>query len=113
MRLILDMSNSVVQADLNLESHRSAEMEQFMVKAIQEEVDRNYEVFSKLLPTLLPTQRGRFALMKDGAILSYFSTMEDARAAAVQFIPDNVYSIQQVTDTALNLGFYTSAIVIN
>ncbi len=80
---------------------------------IQTEVDRNYEAFSKMLPTLLSTQRDKFALMKEQKVLGYFSTMEDARIAAEQFIPDNLYSIQQVSDTALNLGFYTSAVIIN
>ncbi len=55
--------------------------------SIQDEVNRNYDEFKKLLPSLLPLHRDRFALMKDGKILSFFSTMDDARTAATQFIP--------------------------
>jgi hypothetical protein len=81
---------------------------------IQEEVDRNYEAFTKMLPSILPRHRDKYALMKSGEIIGYFSTAEDARTAGdIKFIEDKIFSIQQVSDAALNLGFYTDAIVIH
>lgn len=82
-------------------------------KEIQAEVDRNFKVFQKLLPTLDPANREKFALMKDGKILGFYSSAEDARVAASSFIKDGVYSIQQVTDGVINLGFYTDAVPVN
>jgi hypothetical protein len=79
----------------------------------QEEVDRNYEEFLKQLPTLLAAHREKFALMKDTKILGFYSTAEDARVTAASFIKDGIYSIQQVTDTVINLGFYTNAVPID
>jgi hypothetical protein len=79
----------------------------------QAEVDRNYEEFRKMLPTLLATQRDKFALMKDGKILGFYSTAGDAAQAAQTFIPDGVFSIQEVTDTAINLGFFTYAVPVD
>lgn len=79
--------------------------------AIQEEVDRNFEEFEKLLPTIIGLHRDKFALMKDGKILEYFSSAEDARAAASTFIKDGIYSIQHVTDNSINLGFFNNAII--
>ena len=77
---------------------------------IQEEVDRNYEAFMKELPSLIKSHGGQFALMKDQKILNFFTTAEDARAAAVAFIPDKVFSIQQVTNTPIDLGYFNYAV---
>ncbi len=79
----------------------------------QDEVDRNYEAFLNLLPAILPAHRDRFALMKDQKIVAYFSTSEDARVAAQCFISDGLYSIQQVTDMAVNLGYFTNAVPVH
>jgi hypothetical protein len=77
---------------------------------IQEEVDRNYEAFQKELPILITKYRGQYALMKDQKIINFFSTAEDARAAAVAFIPDHMFSIQQVIDAPIDLGYFNYAV---
>lgn len=77
---------------------------------IQEEVDRNYDAFQKELSTLLVNHRGQYALMKDQKILNFFSSAEDARAAAVAFIPDKIFSIQQVINTPVDLGYFNYAV---
>lgn len=79
--------------------------------AIQAEVDRNFEEFEKLLPAIIGQNRDKYALMKDGKILGYYSSSEDARVAASAFIKDGLYSIQHVTDTSINLGFFNYAFV--
>jgi len=79
----------------------------------QDEVNQNYEAFLKLLPTLLATHRDKYALMKGGKILGFFSTAQDARSAANLSISDKIYSIQLVSNTAINVGYYTNALVIN
>jgi hypothetical protein len=79
----------------------------------QQEVDRNYEEFQKMLPNLLATYRDKYALMKDRNILGYYSTAQDAAVAAQAFIPDGVFSIQQVTNEAINLGFFTYAVPVD
>lgn len=77
----------------------------------QEEVDRNFEEFEKLLPTIISTYRDKYALMKDRKIFGYYSSAEDARVAASSFIDDGIYSIQHVTDTSINLGFFNYAVL--
>jgi hypothetical protein len=79
----------------------------------QAEVDRNYEEFKKLLPTLLPAHQDKYALMKDGKILGFYSTAQDAAQAADAFISDGVYSIQEVTTSAIHLGFFTHAVPVD
>ena len=77
---------------------------------IQAEVDRNYDAFVQQLPTIINLHRDKYALMKDGVILGYYSSAYDARTAAEAFIKDKLYSIQHVTDAAVNLGFFTNAV---
>lgn len=80
-------------------------------QAIQDEVDRNFEEFEKLLPSIIGVHREKYALMKDGKILGYYSSAEDARVTATTFIKDGIYSIQQVTDNSINLGFFNHAVI--
>ena len=47
----------------------------------QLEVDRNYEVFRALLPDLLKTDVGRFALMQNREVIACFDTSRDAMQA--------------------------------
>lgn len=80
-----------------------------MERTIQEEVDNNFEEFGKLLPSILPAHRGKFALMRAGQIMGYYSSAADARAAADMAFKDGLFSIQHVTEQSINLGFYTDA----
>jgi hypothetical protein len=77
------------------------------------EVERNYAEFTKLLPTIDHSRANKFALMKDGKIIDFFSTAEDARTAATHFIRDGIFSIQKVSRDEINLGFYNNAIPVN
>jgi len=76
------------------------------------EIDQNYKAFEKMLPSILVSHQNRFALMKNKKVLGYYSTSADAYSAAVSFISDGLFSIQQVTDSSINLGFFTDAVVI-
>lgn len=81
-----------------------------MNPALQEEVDRNYQTFIELLPGLMPRYSGKYALMKSGRVLGYYSTAIDARTAAESFIDDRIYSIQRVTDSPVDLGYFSHAL---
>jgi hypothetical protein len=79
----------------------------------QEEVDKNWEAFQATLPSIIGQYRDKYALMKNQEILGYYSSPQDAKSAADSFIPDGVYSIQQVTEIAANMGFFNYAIPVN
>lgn len=81
-----------------------------MNSRLQEEVDRNYEVFVRMLPGLIPSYSGKYALMKGGEVLGYYSSAIDARTAAERFISDKLYSIQRVTDSPVDLGYFSHAV---
>ena len=73
----------------------------------REEVDRNYDAFVRMLGGILPDHRDQLALMKDGRIVGFFDTPRDALEAATEMIPDGIFSIQEVTDEPLDLGFWS------
>ena len=79
----------------------------------QEEVDRNYDEFIKVLPSILASHRDKHALMKAGKVLGYYSSAEDARVAGDSFIGDKIFSIQRVTDATVDLGFFTYAVPVS
>ena len=81
--------------------------------SIQEEVDRNYEAFQEMLPTIIGAYREKFALMKNTKVLGYYSSAEDARISASTFITDGLFSIQQVSDVAISLGYFSNAVPIH
>ena len=59
----------------------------------QQEVDRNYEEFKKVLPELLKSDRGRTALMRGGKVIACFDTDRDAIAAGRTFFEDRRFWI--------------------
>ncbi|MFQ6017875.1 MAG: hypothetical protein ACE5KF_06735 [Kiloniellaceae bacterium] len=79
----------------------------------QQAVDRNFAAFKKLLPELLKTHPGKFALLRDETIVEYFDTARDAMIYGQKEYPDGLFSIQQVTDTVVDLGYFSHAVHID
>ena len=76
----------------------------------QSEIDRNLDFFLRELPNLLPHHRGKFALLRNQKVVGFYDTVADAVSAAGALYPDGRFSVQQVTDVATNLGFYSHAV---
>ena len=73
----------------------------------REEVNRNYDAFTRVLGTILSEHRDQLALMRDGCIVGYFDTPRQALKAASERFPDGLFSIQEVTDEPIDLGFWS------
>ena len=76
----------------------------------QTQVDINYQAFEKKLPELIVTHRGKFALMRDGEIIEFFDTARDAYVAGQKILSDSVFSIQEIVETPIDLGFFSYAV---
>ena len=78
----------------------------------QQEVSQNYEAFQKMLPELLESEsyRGKFALMRKGEIIEYFDSMRDAAMYGQKEFDDGLFSVQEVTDRVVDLGFHSYAL---
>ena len=77
---------------------------------LQKAVDRNYEAFRKQLPGLLETNQGQFALLHHGEIIKFFDTVREAVLYGQDNFDDDLYSVQEVTDTACDLGWFSHAV---
>jgi hypothetical protein len=75
----------------------------------QDEVDRNLQYFLSQLPKLAQSQFGKFALLRHQTITDFFTTSVDALKAGKNLYPDGIFSIQQVTDVPIDLGFFSHA----
>lgn len=71
------------------------------------EVNQNYDAFVRMLGQILPQHRDQHALMREGAIVSFFDKPGDAYRAGLERFPDEVFSIQEVTDEPIDLGFWS------
>jgi hypothetical protein len=74
-----------------------------------EEVDRNYAAFVGMLASLLPEHRDQLALMRDERIVGFFDTPRAALEAGYERFDDGIFSIQEVTDQPLHLGYCSDA----
>jgi hypothetical protein len=77
------------------------------VERQRQEVDRNYDAFMRMLGSILSEHRDQLALMRDGEIVGYFDTPRKALLAAHERFPDGIFSLQEVTDEPIDLGFWS------
>ena len=80
-----------------------------MSEVQQQEVERNYESFKERLPALMKTDANRFALMRDGKIIACFDTNRDALEASRALFAGEPFSIQEITDRPVDLGYFFRA----
>lgn len=77
------------------------------VERQKQQVDLNYDAFVRILASLLPKHRDEYALMRDGEIVEFFDKPGHANRAGVERYPDDIFSIQEVTDEPIDLGFWS------
>jgi hypothetical protein len=79
-------------------------------QAVREQVEKNYEAFRALPPSVLALHQDKYALMKDGQVVGFYSSLEDAYVTANRFYKDQPFSVQKVTDVPVDLGFFSHAV---
>lgn len=80
-----------------------------MNEKLQREVDTNYEAFRKLLPDLLSREAERWALLRHGECVDFYDTLRDAHTAGSALYEDGLFSVQQVSPTVVDLGWFSRA----
>jgi hypothetical protein len=73
----------------------------------QAEVDGNYVAFVSKLPMILHAHRDQLALMRGGEIVGYFNKPGEAYRVGLASFSDGIFSIQEVTDEPIDLGFWS------
>ena len=77
------------------------------VQLQKQQVDLNYDAFVRMLGDILADHRDELALMRDGEIVGYFDEPGAANRAGVEMFADEIFSIQEVTDEPIDLGFWS------
>ena len=78
--------------------------------ALSEEIARNFDHLQRSLATLLPLHESEFALLRHGAVVGFFDDAGAADRAGMDRFSDRIYSIQQITDEPIELGFYAATL---
>ena len=81
-----------------------------MDERIQAEVDANFEAFQKMLPKLMRREANRWALMRHGECVGFYDTLRDAHIAARAQYDDALFSVQQVSNAVVDLGWFSHAV---
>lgn len=76
---------------------------------VRAEIEGNFDAFQRQLGASLFSHRGEYALLRHGKIIAYFSDPGAALVAATTQFPDRLYSIQEVNDEPIDLGFWSHA----
>jgi hypothetical protein len=76
----------------------------------QKEIDQNLEFFLRELPKILADHNGKYALLRHQKIIAYYDTVSDAVSAGNQLYSDRLFSVQQVTQSGTDLGYFSYAV---
>ncbi|UZK68465.1 hypothetical protein OKW76_10370 [Sphingomonas sp. S1-29] len=75
----------------------------------RQQVDINYDAFQRSLQSIIRDHRDQYALMRDRVIVDYFDNPGAAYDAGMARFSDGIFSIQEVTDEPIELGFWSVA----
>jgi hypothetical protein len=82
-----------------------------MQDQLLKQIQANYQAFQSQLPALILAHQGQFALMRDEHIVEFFDTARDAYVMGQRLFPqDQIFSVQEVIDTPVDLGFFSCAL---
>lgn len=80
-----------------------------MADPIELEIQKNFDFFQRNLARYLPSEQGRFALLRNSAVIEFFDSVFDAENAGETQFDDGLFSIQEVVESPVDLGFFTYA----
>lgn len=80
-----------------------------MAKALEIEIDANFDYFQRHISKFVEDNYGKFALLKSGRIVDFYESLFEAEKKGENEFPDGIFSIQEVTNEPVDLGFFTHA----
>lgn len=73
------------------------------------EIDANYDFLQRELARILPSRQGQYALIKGCEFAGFYDRPGEAYREGLARFDDGLFSIQEVTDEPLHLGFFSLA----
>ena len=80
-----------------------------MTSIREREIDQNYQFFVGHVGKLLPQHEGRYALLRHASFVEAYTSVLEAINQGHSRFGDGVFSVQEVTDKPLDLGFFSHA----
>jgi hypothetical protein len=80
-----------------------------MSNAIEMEIEQNFDFFQRNLSGFIERHRGKFALLRNRSVINFHESIRSAEVEGSSQFPDGVFSIQEVSDEPVDLGFFTHA----
>ncbi|OJU19662.1 MULTISPECIES: hypothetical protein [unclassified Sphingomonas] len=80
------------------------------MSTLQQEIDGNFDSFQRVVQQYLPARKGQWALLRHGQIVSFHATAGSAEGAGAAQFPDDLFSIQEVSDEVVDLGFFSHVV---
>ena len=71
------------------------------------EIEQNFQYFQSVVGTLMSKHKGEYALIRDCEVVSYFKSSALALITGHDKFPDGLFSVQEVIDRPVDLGFYS------
>ena len=78
--------------------------------ALQAEIDTNFDNFQRVVGSYLPERKGQWALMRHGNVVSIHPDAGSAEGTGIEQFKDDIFSIQQITDEVVDLGFFSHVV---
>ena len=75
-----------------------------------EEIEKNYQFFKRILPQIKTDHIDEFVLIRHQKIIAFYPTIIEAQIDAVRKYPDNLFSVQEVRNKPVELGFFRYAV---
>ncbi len=76
------------------------------------QLEKNFAAMSQKINDYLPIHANKYALMRDGEVVEFYNDWESAYKTGAKFYEDGIFTIQQVTKTPVDLGYFSHAVHI-
>lgn len=78
-----------------------------MSEAQRQQIDQNYDAFQRMRGALLAEHRHEHVLIRHRELIDFYATAGDAYRDGLRRFDDGLFSIQEVTDEPIDLGFWS------
>ena len=80
-----------------------------MQTLLEVEIDNNFDFIQRTMASYLPNNEGKYALLRDCSVIELFDTAVEAERAGMIRYGSQPFSIQEITMTTVDLGFFSHA----
>lgn len=75
----------------------------------QHEIDQNYQYFQSVVGSYIGTHEGQYAVLHHRSVVGIYRSLAEAVNVGHAQFDGGVFSIQEVTDSPIDMGFYSHA----